>query len=554
MARNSLKPVDVGEHRIARPPTKVHGLRRFATTWGRAVVIAAAFSLQLGLLFAAWTFLAQWSTVIFGVQLVLGVGALLHILNSRMESAYKLAWAVPVLVAPLVGTALYLTFGTRRGTRRQRRRQQAAQDRAEAAMALVPTAEGLDGHIAELPIRRQLTFLSTASHYRSFDQTRTSYYPVGEEGFEAMIEAIGQARRYVFAEYFIVGDGVMLDRLLNAMAAKAAEGLDVRFLYDDLGSFFTLPVDFRRRCREAGITVVPVNPVGLGFTTSFQNRDHRKILVVDGHVAFTGGINIADEYINEKLRFGHWKDSVIRLEGPGSWGFTVMFLHMWELATDNAVAYEEFVPDQAQLPAPEPAPGPEPTPGRELEPASSPTGLVAPFDDSPFDDLYLGLDLHQLLLNGAARSVDIFTPYLVITDNLVEQLRTTARSGIRVRIVTPHIPDKWYVHLVTRSYYRSLMEAGVEIHEYTPGFIHSKSILVDDDVAIVGTINFDFRSFFLHQECAVWLYQTPALKELRRDVEETLRVSHRITMEELKDRRAPKRLLQAVLRAFAPMM
>lgn len=545
MAQHALQPVDAGNGPAHRP--RVHGLRRFATTWGRAGVIALAFALQLGILVAAWTFLAQWSTVIFGIQLVLGVVALLHILNARMENAYKLAWVVPVLVAPLVGTALYLTFGTRRGTRRQRKRQREAQDRAEAAMALVPGAAHLEDRITEPAIRRQLTFLSNASHYRAFDQTHSDYYPVGEEGFEAMLEAISQARRYVFAEYFIVAEGEMLNRLIQAMAAKAAEGLDVRFLYDDLGSFFTLPIDFRRRCREAGITVVPVNPVGLGFTTSFQNRDHRKILAIDGHVGFTGGINIADEYINQKERFGHWKDSVLRLDGPGAWALTVMFLHMWELATSTVSLYDQFVPRRAMLPATGPPAGEHPD-------VPSSGGLVAPFDDSPFDQVYLGLDLHMQLLQGATRSVDIFTPYLVITDSLVEQLRTAALAGIRVRIVTPHIPDKWYVHLVTRSYYRPLIEAGVEIYEYTPGFIHSKSILVDDDVGMVGTINFDFRSFFLHQENSVWLYRTSALEGLRRDVEDTIAVSHRVTEEELKDKRAPKRLLQAVLRAFAPMM
>lgn len=546
MAQQALQPMDGARGRLQQP--RAHGLRQFATTWGRAMVIAVAFTLQLSILVAAWTFLAQWSTAIFAIQLVLGVGALLHILNTRMESAYKLAWAIPVLAAPLIGTALYLAFGTRRGTRRQRHRQQVASDRAAAAMTLVPGAPHLDDRVMEPAIRRQLTFLSEASHYRPFDQTHTDYYPVGEEAFEAMLEAIASAQHYVFAEYFIVDEGQMLRRLLEAMARKAAEGLDVRFLYDDLGSFFTLPLDFRRRCQEAGIRAVPVNPVGLGFTTSFQNRDHRKILAVDGHIAFTGGINIADEYINQKVRFGHWKDSVIRLGGSGAWGLTVMFLHMWELATDTAISYEDFTPRTAELPAPESA-----TEGDD-ERAAPAGGLVAPFDDSPFDDVYLGLDLHQQLLHGATRSVDIFTPYLVITDSLVEQLRTTARSGIQVRFVTPHIPDKWYVHMVTRSYYRPLMEAGVEIYEYTPGFIHSKSILIDDDVAMVGTINFDFRSFFLHQECAVWLYRTPALKALRRDVEQTLAVSHRITMEELKDKRAPRRLLQAVLRAFAPLM
>ena len=510
-------------------------VRKFATTWGRAIVIALAFAIQLAVFAAALTFLARWSTVIYAVQLGLGVLVLLHILNLRMETAYKLAWAIPVLLVPVFGTAFYVLFGSWRSTRRQKEEFEAALRRATAAMDLVPAAGDLDERLLDGPICRQLTFLNTASQYTAFDGTATTYYPVGEDAFEAMLEAIEGARRYVFAEYFIVDEGVMLDRLMEVLARKAAEGLDVRFLYDDLGSFFTLPVGFQKRCTELGISAVSVNPVGLGFTLNFQNRNHRKILVVDGETAFTGGINIADEYINEKERFGHWKDTVVRLVGPGAWPFTVMFLHMWDLVTPGEVRYDPFVP-------------------RPTDPRPDVEGLVAPFDDSPFDDVSLGLDLHQQLLQSASRSVDIFTPYLIINDGLVEQLRMTAQSGIRVRIVTPHIPDKWYVHMVTRSFYRTLMEAGVEIYEYTPGFIHAKSTLVDNDVAIVGTVNFDFRSFFLHQECGVWLHHTAALEGLRRDVEDTIARSQRITDDDLTDGNIFRRLLQATLRAFAPLM
>lgn len=544
-------------HKATQPEVqrahKHSGLRRWASTWGRALVIALAFTAQLMVLVAVLTFLAEWSSTILALQSVLAIVVMLFILNGPRETTYKLAWIIPVLTVPLLGSAFYLFYGAAVMTKSQRARFDAATDRAEKALRLLPPATLPD---AEVPaaVKRQYTYLKTTSQYRLFDDTDTEYFPVGELGFDAMIDAIGRARHYVFAEYFIVEGGVMLDRLVDAMAAKAAEGLDVRFLYDDLGSFFTLPTGFRQRCDDVGIAVIPVNPVGLGFTITFQNRDHRKILSIDGTVAFTGGINIADEYINEIVRFGHWKDSVLRLEGPGAWGLTVMFLQMWELTSRSLVDYATFLPnapeqiDAPDAPDAQTAADPPALVDRESK------GLVAPFDDTPFDDISLGSDCYQHLMQAATRSVDIFTPYLVLSDSMVDQLSATAHSGIRVRIVVPGIPDKWYVSLATHSYYRPLMEAGVEVYEYTPGFIHAKSMLVDDELGLVGTINFDFRSFYLHQECAVWMHKAEALVALREDVEATVAVSRRITMEDLTDTNLVKRMAQAVLRVFAPLM
>lgn len=533
---------------------KHSSLRRWVTTWGRAGVIASAFALQLLVLVAAVTFLAEWSSAILGIQSAVAIVVTLLILNGRREATYKLAWIIPVLTVPLLGAAFYLFYGAAVMTRSQRTRLDAATERAGKALKLLPGVELTSGEVPA-PVERQFTYLENTSQYRLFDGTDTAYYPLGELGFDAMIEAIAAAEHYVFAEYFIVDGGAMLDRLIDALEAKASEGLDVRFLYDDLGSFFTLPMQFKQRCEEAGIAVIPVNPVGLGFTLTFQNRDHRKILSIDGKVAFTGGINIADEYINEIERFGQWKDTVLRLEGPGAWGLTVMFLQMWELVSRSQVDYGTFLPQAAVVQFTTAADTPKTGgPGLPVVGGVDGKGLVVPFDDSPFDEKSLGSDSYQQLMQAATRSVDIFTPYLVLSDAMVAQLAATAHSGIRVRIVVPGTPDKWYVDLATHSYYHPLMDAGVEVYEYTPGFIHAKSMLVDDSLGMVGTINFDFRSFYLHQECAVWMYASPALVELRRDVEATLAVSRRITTDDLTDTNVFKRLAQAVLRVFAPLM
>ncbi len=551
MRAMSSTALHTSTHPEVQRARKHASLRRWATTWGRAAVIAIAFAVQLLVLVAAVTFFAEWSSAILAIQSALSIIVMLFILNGKRETTYKLAWIIPVLLLPLLGSAFYFFYGAGFTTKSQRTQFHTTSARAGEALELLPAVD-LPAEEVAAPVRRQFTYLENTSQYRIFDGTDAAYYPLGELGFDAMIEAIGTAKHYVFAEYFIVDGGTMLDRLIDAMAARAAEGVDVRFLYDDLGSFFTLPVDFTERCENAGIAVIPVNPVGLGFTLTFQNRDHRKILSIDGEVAFTGGINIGDEYINEIVRFGHWKDTVLRLRGPGAWALTVMFLQMWELASRSHVEYASFLPSgPAAIEAPSEAHHPERLPAVAQAPD---LGLVAPFDDTPFDDMSLGSDVYQHLMQAATRSVDIFTPYLVLSDSMVRQLAATARSGIRVRVVVPGIPDKWYVSLATHSYYRPLMEAGVEVHEYTPGFIHAKSMLVDDRLGLVGTINFDFRSFYLHQECAVWMYDSPALAELRRDVEATVAVSRRVKMEDLTDTNVVKRLLQAILRVFAPLM
>ena len=509
-----------------------HPVQRWLSTWGRLSALVIAGIAQLAGLVLALTWLRAWAPTVIGLHVVLVSAAVLVIINSRMETTYKLAWAIPVCLFPLVGALFYLLYGNRQLGRARRARLEETKERASDALRLLPDAQ------TPLPagdIQRQVTYLSNAGGFRPFDSTHTTYYPLGELGFDAMVAAIGRARRYVLAEYFIIESGEMWERLFAALAAKAAEGVDVRLLYDDLGSFFTLPLDLRNRCEAAGIKVVAVNPLSFGFTLSFQNRDHRKILAVDGAVAFTGGINIADEYINAIDKIGHWKDTVLRLEGPGAWGLTVLFLQLWDMLGDGEVDYTEFVPDAARLP-------------------TSGAGVVVPFDDSPFSDTSVGEQAYRHLMQSARHSVDIFTPYLVVSDSLVRELRATAKAGIRVRIVVPHREDKWYVHLVTRSFYGVLLEAGVEVYEYTPGFIHAKSMLVDDTFGLVGTINFDFRSFFLHQECGVWMHRTAALEAMRADVDATLAVSQPVTLEEMRSAGPFRRLGKAVLRTFAPAM
>lgn len=516
-------------------------VRRFVSTWMRILLTVGSLLVQLGVLVVAVSWFARYTPWVLAGNLALSLAALVFVLHRPTPATYKLAWAIPIAVFPLFGSAFYLLYGAQLLSSRQRRRM--ASSMADVTEALDRLPEGAEWHRASgepagLDDERAgltLEFLSAASPYRPAAHTAVDYFPLGELAFERMLEDLEAAERYILCEYFIIAEGEMWGRIFEVLARKAQLGLDVRLLYDDLGSFGKLPLRFRKVVEAAGIQVHPVNPFGLGVTMRTNNRDHRKILVVDGRVGYTGGINLADEYINRIVRFGHWKDTAVRMEGPAVWSLVVMFLALWEVVDGRDVAFDDFRPDHKVA-------------------VDSAPGLVLPYDDSPFDNIPLGSAVYRHLMNRAERTIDICTPYLVIDGDMEDVLATAAASGVRVRIITPHIPDKSYVHAVSRSFYTPLIGQGVEIYEYTPGFMHAKSMVVDGTFAVIGTINLDYRSLYLHQENAVFLYATSGIAEMTADFEETIAQSERITLDWCLATRWPQRMARSVLRVFAPMM
>lgn len=545
--------------RLSPRPRPERPGRRLLAVWGRIAITTIALAAQAFVFVFVLVAGAAATPWVGAASVLVSIGVLTFILNSRMQIEYKLAWAIPILLVPVVSGVFYLLFGTRTGTRRQLARYRALQEAARAAQSGAPGVVGGPGALPPAAVRagsgsprgddvpppgglcpqaaRQIAFLASAGPFVPYERTQTSYYPVGEEAFEAIIDALEQARRWIVCEYFIVSEGAMWRRLREVLVRKAAAGIEVRFMYDDLGSIWDLPAGFAGDLRRAGVRVQPVNRFGPGLTLRYNNRDHRKILVVDGLVGFTGGINIADEYINRRSRFGHWKDTTIRLVGPGAWGLATLFFSLWDLITGERC-------DLAAL---------APTAGEMAALACGP-GIVVSYDDTPFDDVSLGWAAYRNLLTRADERVDLMTPYLVPTNEMINVLTSVAASGVRVRILTPGIPDKKYVYSVTRSNYRALVEAGIEVYEYTPGFLHAKQMVVDDDLAIIGTINFDFRSFYLHQEDAVWMYRTSAIAAMSADFEAALAVSRRITLAEVRSVPWWRRAIWLGLRTFSPLM
>lgn len=466
---------------------------------------------------------------------LLSIGVALHVVWKKGKEAYKVTWILQVLIFPIYGTLFYLMFNRQTQTKALQEKleniyQKHTAYKSENDADMKRAKEEYNKHA------KLIHYLSKAGNYPVYPAKEVVYYPIGEDYFKAMLDELKKAKRYIFFEFFIVAEGKMWEEILTVMEAKAKQGVDVRVMYDDIGSFVTLPKNIQSILNHKGITSKVYNPFHPIVTSSQNNRDHRKILSIDGEVAFTGGINIADEYINAIEKYGHWKDNGVKVEGKGAWGLTLIFLELWQTMDDESSKDEldalqpDYNNDQLEY-----------------------SGFVQPFADSPTDTMNIGEHVLIKLIHAAEKSVWIYTPYLILDENLETALILAAQSGIDVRIVTPKIWDKYLVHITTRSYYSDLMDAGVKIYEYTKGFMHAKTILVDEDVAEVGTINFDYRSLYLHFENAVVIYGTDAVRKIKQDMTETIHLSERIQYTDVNQTFLAK-IVRSILRLFAPLM
>lgn len=486
------------------------------------------------LIFAIWQ-LAEAFIYIYIPLLIISGLVVVYIVSRRDNPSYKLAWTIPVLIFPIFGGLLYLIFGGKKINLRFRKKIERAYNEALKVSVqdedIIKELESEDKSIAN-----QAKYTNQYAVAPVYKNTLTEYLSPGEKYFEKLVEELEKAEKYIFMEYFIIHEGKMWDAILEVLERKVKEGVDVRMLYDDVGCLRTLPYKYDEYLRKKGIKCHVFNKFVPFLSIILNNRDHRKITVIDGHVGFTGGINLADEYINEIVKFGHWKDSGIMIKGEAVWNLTVMFLQMWSYESKTKVDYEKFRWDGCR---------------KEYEVEN---GFVQPYGDSPLDNETVGENVYLNIINKAKDYVYISTPYLIIDNELVTAITLAAKSGVDVRIITPHIEDKWYAHMMTKSYYAQLLEYGVKIYEYTPGFIHSKTIVADDVVGTVGSINFDYRSLYLHFECGVWLYKTKSVLQIKEDYLETLKICTPITLEMAKSVSVPMRIIRSLFRVFAPLM
>lgn len=503
---------------------------------GRATIVALAILVQLLWILSFLNgFRVRYSFVNSIIE-VIAILIVLVIVNKRSNPSYKIVWTFVILSIPIVGILIYFIFGRSELTRRTRKRMEAINDEIEKE--LPENKEYLEElRQKDKNIYNQAKYINDWAAFPIYRNTATKYYAVGEEMFPDMLEALEQAEHFIFMEYFIVEEGAMFGKILEILKRKAAQGVDIRFLYDDFGCVTTLPTHYYRQMEAWGIKCVRFNPLYPVMSVIMNNRDHRKILVIDGKTGFTGGINLADEYINQIERFGYWKDTGLRMIGEGVWSLTIMFLEMWNYV--NRLPMEDltrFRPETYQT-----APFAD-------------DGYVQPYTDSPLDHETSGENIYMNIISRAKNYVYIFTPYLIPDHEMIRCLQNSAKSGVDVRIIMPGIPDKKLVYWMGQSYYEQLLECGVKIYQYKPGFIHAKCFVCDDEIATVGSINMDYRSFYLHFECGVWMYQSQAVMQVKDDVFHTLEKCEEITMEFCEKRPAVIRTLLGVLRIFAPLL
>ena len=457
---------------------------------------------------------------------------IIKIIASDDNPDYKVPWLLFVLVLPVVGFMLYLMFYSRKLEKKFIRRiDEIKKYRYKTNREQILSEMERESEYAAAQAR-MLTSISGASVFKNTKQT---YYPLGEDMWAAMLDGLEKAESFIFMEYFIIEEGKFWNSILDVLKRKAKEGVTVRVLYDDIGCMSTLPGDYHKQLSEFGIEAAPFSRLRGNADSEFNNRSHRKILVIDGKVGFTGGVNIADEYINEVVRFGHWKDTGIRLEGEAVFELTRLFLSDYGLNVKNLPPMpENAYPEQKDIRS---------------------QGYVIPFGDGP-KPLYehrVGKSVIQNMLSSATKYVYMTTPYLIIDNDLSASIENAALRGVDVRIIVPHIPDKKIVFGMTRSFYHRLMKCGVKIYEYEPGFIHAKSYIADGKYAMIGTINLDYRSLVHHFENGVWMYECDSIKDLERDILETIKKSIEVTSDMLKTGLIT-RFIRSLVRIFAPML
>lgn len=502
----------------------------------RILVTGIMILLELVMLVNIFWKAVRYSWLLLILFYVLSVLYVFYLVTKDDNASYRMGWILVILSVPPLGAFLYMLWGDKKpGKKLHSKLELAYQEMDKHLEEDVATCEALE----EVSQRAVATtrYIRRASRYPVHRDTEVTYYPLGEQMFEAMLEEMQKAEHFIFLEYFIVEEGKMWGRMLEILLERAKAGVEIRMLYDDMGSVALLPFGYCRKLEEMDphIKCIPFNRVVPFLAMVMNNRDHRKILVVDGHVGFTGGINLADEYINEREKFGHWKDNGVKLVGAGVWNLTAMFIEMWNACSDTKLLPAEYKVEKYPFEKPQNC-----------------EGFVQPFGDDPLDDENVGEDVYIEILSQAKKYVYIMTPYLILDDEMKRALVMAAKRGVDVRMITPGIPDKKIVFRLTRANYLPLLQAGVKIYEYAPGFVHAKSFLCDDTVGVIGTINLDYRSLFLHFENAVWMYKVPALTDLKKDIVDTIEKSRMIYKEDVHTKGLGA-LLDGMLRVMAPL-
>lgn len=501
----------------------------------KIIVVGVLLVLQIFVIaYATW----RMGTLTPYLQLtysIVSVIVMIYIVNRKDNPAYQLAWSVLILLFPLFGGIFYLVIAGNRSTSHFVRKMQKS---IRTSYQLLPQEADVKHALAmqSVTAAMQSGYIEKYGPYPVYRHTEVKYYPLGDDHLKPLLRALKGAKRFIFMEYFIIREGVFWNSVLSILEEKAAEGVDVRVLIDDFGCVATIPPGYEKRLREKGIQCYSFNRFIPILTLRLNNRDHRKITVIDGHTGFTGGVNLSDEYINVTHPYGHWKDVGVMLRGEAVWSLTVMFLQMWDYVAGITEDYTQYAPRPDEIAA------------------IQDDGFIQPYSDSPLDDEVVGENIYLNMIGHARKSVYIITPYLILDHEMITALSLAAKNGVDVRMILPGIPDKKLTYTLTKANAEVLIEEGVRIYLYTPGFTHAKIMVADDKIATVGTVNMDFRSLYLHFECGVWMYDNSVIREISGDFKETLRKCRELSVDEYKRLYWYQRIWRALLRFLSPLL
>ncbi len=501
--------------------------------FGRTTLILLMFLVQIMLLLGIVEAFSKHVPYFFGGYVAFGLCITLIIINKAGNPEMKLSWAVVTMLLPVLGGVLYLYVEMHPGHRMlEWRLNQIFTETAHYAEQDSEVYAALEQ--ADKGTARLADYVRKNGNTPIYGNTQVKYFPLGEDKFTELLRQLEEAEEFIFMEYFILKDGYMWREILRILEEKARAGVEVRVMYDGTCALFNLPYRYPEELRKKGIQCKMFSPIHPIFSTHYNNRDHRKITVIDGKVGFTGGINIGDEYINRKKLYGHWKDTAVMLEGDAVQGLTLMFLQMWNVDGKTAEDYAKYL--------------------QKKETGIQSDGFVMPYGDSPFDEELVGETVYMDILNRAKEYVHIMSPYLIIDQTMMTALTFAAKRGVDVKLILPHIPDKKFAFALAKSHYRELITAGVRIFEYTPGFVHAKVFTSDGEKAAVGTINLDYRSLYLHFECAAFLYRVPEIARIEEDFQATLEKCQEIRLGDLKKESLLLRAEGWLLKVLAPLM
>ena len=515
--------------RLAKPRKK--GM--LSILFSRFLIIMLLLILQVLIVIGFYGWLLHYIPFYSAFLTLFTILMTVYLFNSGMDSSAKLTWMFMIALVPLLAVVFLFFTQTNAGHRkiRKRERQIIAESRNMISQPENVMRE-LQGDYSGT--KDLAAYMSRSGCFPIFDKTHVTYFPTGEEKFAAMLEELKKAEKYIFMEYFIIEEGYMWGRILEILVEKAGQGVDVRVMYDGMCEISTLPPDYFKLLRAQGIKAKAFSPIRPVVSSHYNYRDHRKILVIDGKTAFNGGVNLADEYINHKERFGHWKDTALMIKGAAAKSFALLFLQMWNI-DEKCTEYLPFLDDGGFVP-------------------ENASGYVMPYGDCPLDDDKAGETVYMDILNRANDYVHIMTPYLILDGELETALKYAAQRGVDVKLILPGIPDKKTAYALAKSHYKALIHAGVRIFEYTPGFVHAKVFVSDDKKAVVGTINLDYRSLYHHFECATYLYKTDCIPDIEKDFQDTLTKCRQVTEKTIREEKAYYKITGSLAKFIAPLM